>query len=318
MKILITGGLGYLGGRLASYLLNLGYKVFLGTRNSPNSISEPLSDAIPVQMDWQNSISLKSATCGMNTVIHAAGMDAQTCLTNSTKAMEVNGLNTSRLIKAAIANGVKRFIYPSTVHVYRNPIIGDIDETTPTTNLHPYATSKLAGEKIVLYEKQIGKIQGIVLRLSNGSGHPIFPHINCWHLVFNDLCRQAVEKKKLILHSEKSIERNFITMRDLCLGITHFLQLPENYLDNSPFNICSKKSHSLQQIADLIAVNCKNILGYTPELISYAQEIETNTNRKLHLCTKKSEKTGLTLHQNLEQEIKDTLLFCAKHYSSLK
>ena len=199
MQILITGGFGYLGGRLASHLLHQGFKVFLGTRKSVKSVKEPLAETIPVQMEWANTFSLESATSGIDTVIHAAGMESLACSANPTKALEVNGLNTAMMVKAAVANGVKRFIYISTAHVYRSPMIGDIDETTPTTNLHPYATSKLSGEKVVLYANQIGKIQGVVLRLSNGSGHPVFPDTECWHLILNDLCRQAIEKKELIL-----------------------------------------------------------------------------------------------------------------------
>ena len=152
MRVLITGGLGYLGGRLASYLLHQGYKVFVGTRKGLKSVEDPLSDSIPVQIDWTSNISLESATRGMNTVIHAAGMDAKSCSANPVKALEVNGINTAKMTEAAIANGVQRFIHISTAHVYKNPMIGNINEATSTTNLHPYATSKIAGENVVLHE----------------------------------------------------------------------------------------------------------------------------------------------------------------------
>ena len=54
---LITGGLGYLGGRLAYHLLHHGHDVFVGTRKKIKSVKEPLSDAVPVQMDWDDFIS---------------------------------------------------------------------------------------------------------------------------------------------------------------------------------------------------------------------------------------------------------------------
>jgi UDP-glucose 4-epimerase len=314
MRVLITGGLGYLGGRLASHLIYKGYKVFVGTRKGIKSVKDPLSDTIPVIMDWTKNSSLESATRGMDTVIHAAGMDAKACSVNPTKALEVNGLNTAMMLEAAITNGVKRFIYLSTAHVYRCPMFGNLDETTASTNLHPYATSKLAGEKVVLYAKKIGKIQGIVLRLSNGSGHPVFPENECWHLILNDLCRQAVEKNKLTLHSENSIQRNFISMSNVCLGIEHFLQLSVNYFDDSPFNLCSKESLTLHQLAHMIKKRCKAVLGYDIEILSKSHGGKRN-NRGLHLCTIKTEKTRLALLDNLEQEIDNTLLFCKSHFS---
>ena len=70
MQVLITGGLGYLGGRLASHLLHQGYKIFVGTRKGIESVKEPLSNAIPVQIDWSDQVSLESATSGMEAVIH--------------------------------------------------------------------------------------------------------------------------------------------------------------------------------------------------------------------------------------------------------
>tara|TARA_B100001146_G_C15811256_1_gene276906 strand:+ start:110 stop:292 length:183 start_codon:yes stop_codon:yes gene_type:complete len=58
------------------------------------------------------------------------------------------------------------------------------------------------------------------------------------------------------------------------------------------------------------------VLGYDLEISSKSQERKNKGNRVLHLSIKKSEKTGLTLEQNLEQEIDNTLLFCKKHFYS--
>jgi len=316
MRLLITGGLGYLGGRLANHLLDHGHKVYLGTRKRLKSINEPLSGTTTVQMNWMDTNSLEMATKGIDTVVHSAGMAADACSENPSGAFEVNGLYTEMLLEAAINSQVRRFIYLSTVHVYRSPLTGILDETVRTTNIHPYATSKLEGEKKVLYAQEIGNIQGIVLRISNGCGHPVFPDTECWHLIINDLCRQAVEKKSLILHSDSSIQRNFITMSNICKGIEHFLKLSQSSLEKSPFNLCSKKSHSLKQIALLVSARSKEILGYEVEIFCKSNEGEGKNNRELQLSSKKTEETGLNLQENLLQEIDNTLLFCKSHFSS--
>ncbi len=69
------------------------------------------------------------------------------------------------MVEAAVAKIVKRLIYLSTIHVYKNPMEGKIDETTPTTNLHPYAISKLAGEKVVQYASKKGEINSLNMYL---------------------------------------------------------------------------------------------------------------------------------------------------------
>ena len=104
-------------------------------------------------------------------------------------------------------------------------------------------------------------------------------------------------------------------MSNVCLGIEHFLQLSSNYLDDSPFNLCSKTSLSLQQIARQIAKRCKGVLGHDLEILPKIPVMKSKTDRGLHLSKSKLEKTGLILEQNLEQEIDDTLLFCKKHFS---
>lgn len=316
MSILITGGLGYLGARLTFHLQEKGYNVLVGTRKEIKNYKVPLNEKNFVKMDWDCEFSLKSSVKGIDTIIHTAGISAKLSIEKPSEALKVNGLYTSKLIDIAIENHVKRFIYISTVHVYKEPLTGDIDESSTTNNLHPYATSKIAGEKAVLYAKQLGLIQGIVLRLSNGSGHPVFPDTECWHLLLNDLCKQAVQKKELILKSESSLEINLIPMTNVCLGIEHFLQLPEDHLDDSPFNICSNKNLTLYQVAHQVSERSKVVLGYDVE-ISFKNKVEEKNNtRRLYLNNTKSEKTGLNFQENLVQEIDDTLFFCKSHFST--
>ena len=105
-------------------------------------------------------------------------------------------------------------------------------------------------------------------------------------------------------------------MIDICFGIEHFLQLSEKFLEASPFNLCSERCYSLEQLSNLIAKRCKVVLGYDLEIKNKSLEIKNKNNNGLRLLTKKSKKTGLTLPQNLVQEIDNTLLFCETHFST--
>ena len=315
MKILITGGLGLLGGRLAHLLLKKGHEVFIGTRKSLKSIPEPLSESVPIQIDWSNFSTLKSASKGIDAVVHAAGLNAQSCTSNPSLALDVNGLYTASLLEAAKDKGVKRFIYLSTIHVYCSPLVGTIDESHPAKNLHPYATSKLAGEKNILYANQMKQIQGVVLRLANGSGYPIFPEIDCWHLLVNNLCRQAAENRELNLHSQENQERNFISINELCLGIEHFLRMPESFIDNVPFNLCSEQSNSIKDIAHLVASRSKLVLGHRPEIVYKKANKKIIYGKKLRIDSLKIKKTGLFINNNLDTEIDNTLMFCASNFA---
>ena len=80
-------------------------------------------------------------------------------------ALNFNAVCTARLVSASLQANVQRFIYLSTAHIYGNPLQGLITEETLPTNYHPYATSKLAGEKVVLHSASLGTMKTIVLRL---------------------------------------------------------------------------------------------------------------------------------------------------------
>jgi UDP-glucose 4-epimerase len=148
-RVLITGGFGFVGGRLATYLAQKGHHVILGSRIT--SISPAwLPHAEVIQIDWDDEVALEHICSQVDVVIHAAGMNTQDSTADPIAALAFNGLATARLVTAACWKGVQQFIYLSTAHVYANPLVGVITEESCPRNLHPYATSHLAGEQEVL------------------------------------------------------------------------------------------------------------------------------------------------------------------------
>lgn len=265
MRILITGGFGFIGGRLAVHLTQAGHQIVLGTR-STNKAPAWLPQAEVAQIHWHDAEYLEHTCQGIDVVIHAAGMNAQDCAVDPVVALEFNGVATSRLVAAAIRACVPRFIYLSTAHVYDNPLTGTITENTCPRNLHPYATSHLAGEYAVLGANQRGQIRGIVLRLSNAFGAPVHSNVNCWMLLINDLCRQAVETHKLVLQTNGLQQRDFIGMVDVCL-ITGQLAIGNNdSLSTGLFNVGTGVSQSVLEMAQIIQQRCKQVLGLKLEL----------------------------------------------------
>ena len=224
MKILITGGFGYIGGRLAKAIIaNTEHRVILGSRES-KSIPNGLDGATGVLIRWDSPESLNRITSGVDVVIHASGMNSQDCEDDPNMALEVNGIATSNLLMAAIKQKVGRFIYLSTIHVYGTPLAGRITEDSPTVGIHPYATSHQAGEDAVLMENKKGSIKGIVVRLSNAFGAPIHNDVNCWTLLVNDLCKQAVNHQELVLSSSGRQKRDFVSLTNVCSAIIHLTE----------------------------------------------------------------------------------------------
>lgn len=313
MKILITGGMGYLGGRLVQHLTNqAGFEVIIGSRTFSGPPEWSPKTKL-VQTDWSHPESLLEICSKIDAIVHLAGMNAQDCSKDPTKALEVNGCMTSKLLEAAVSQKVKRFIYLSTAHVYQSPLIGKITEETCPQNLHSYATSHRAGEDTVRAALQRKEIEGIVIRLSNSFGAPVNKNINCWMLLVNDLCKQAILTKHMTLMSSGSQRRDFITLTDACRAINHLLLLPSEKIEHGVFNVGGMWTPTVLEITELIAERIHHVIGFKPEISR-----KENANEKsdsLDYDISKLLGTGFTLghHSIRESEIDELIKFCLKN-----
>ena len=311
MRILITGGFGLIGGRLGQYLQQVGHQVVLGSRE----VVDPpdwLPEAEVVRTEWNNHIALQQVCANVDVVIHAAGMNAQDCAADPVAALEFNGVATARLVKSATNRGVKRFIYISTAHVYANPLVGTVTEDTCPRNLHPYATTHRAGEDSLLGVNQRGEMEGVVLRLSNAFGAPAHKNVNCWMLLVNDLCRQAVQTRKMVLHSNGLQQRNFIPLKDVGRAVRHLLGLPKGDCADGLFNLGGNASLSVWEMAQKIAYRCQVKLGFPPDIERSEPGVDEQVD-SLQYKYEKLLKTGYTLKSVIEEAIDETLFFCATH-----
>ena len=315
-KILVTGGFGYLGGRLAQYLTSQeGYEILLGSRRQ---IRSPpwLPQAKVVQTCWDSPQGLQEVCSGVDCIIHLAGMNAQDCASDPDAAMKVNAVATSHLVQVAFRQKVKRFIYVSTVHVYGSPLEGVITEETTPTSAHPYAISHQAGEDAVLALHQSGEIEGIVIRLSNAYGAPADKDVNCWMLLVNDLCRQAAISGRLVLRSAGLQKRDFIPLDDVIRAIYHFIEFPIDKSGDGIFNLGGEATYRIIDLAELIAGRCEAVLGFRPE-IERPGSVPGESYPELNYKNDKLKETGFSLNGNIKNEIDATLGFCHKNFKKL-
>lgn len=313
MKILITGGFGYIGGRVAKALSESNNnQIVLASRGIKN-VPDWLPTANVVRIEWNRVDSLNAATRGVDVVIHMAGMNAQDCEADPTAALKVNGLSTGRLLQSAIQQGVKRFIYLSTAHVYSSSLTGVITEASCAVNLHPYSTSHRAGEDAVRFSHSCNEIEGIVVRLSNSYGAPSNIDVNCWMLIVNNLCIQALTNEHMILQSSGKQRRDFISLTDVCRSIEHLINLSANKLGNGLFNIGGCWSPTILEMAQLLAERLYVINGKKIPIQSGSLGLQLPSYR-LDYSIKKIANTDFKLTNNITDEIDGLIRFCIKHY----
>jgi len=315
MNILITGGFGYLGGRLSQFLSNMDqYQILIASRSS-REIPVWAPNAEIVSIDWKSDQLIDQLTSQVEMIVHMAGMNAQDCAAHPIEALEVNGIATARLIQSAVRQGVKRFIYLSTAHVYGSPLTGAITEKNCLSNLHPYATSHRAGEDVLRSAHQRKEIEGVVIRLSNAYGPPAHADADCWMLLVNDLCRQVVVTKRMVLRSSGLQLRDFITLSDVCSAVKHLLELPSPDLNDGLYNVGGNAARVID-MAEMIQARCSKVLGFRPK-IAYKDSIEKGDGSSLEYCTNKLLATGFFIKNDRLSEIDETLYFCNEFFEDV-
>jgi UDP-glucose 4-epimerase len=265
MNILVTGGRGYLGGRIARNFLDLGHTVSITTRQQVNDNFSETSIKI-IDLDWSSLSQLAQACKGIDVVIHAAGMNADYCLSHPDLAIEFNGNATERLAVASEESGVKKFIYVSTAHVYSDLLTNFIDEDSPTRNKHPYATSHLLGERGVLQSKNMGDMQRCVLRVSNVYGKPEEKNTTCWKLVVNDMARQVAVHGSILLKTNGKQKRDFVPMNDLLNFISGISRETFYFEQPQIINLGSGESMSILEMASLISEISQSVFEFSPSI----------------------------------------------------
>ena len=312
MRILITGGYGLVGGRLAAHMSQGGHEILLGSRKAKASCSW-LPDTVNVETRWENQRDLEKICDGVEIVIHAAGMNGQDCYADPVGALEFNGVATARLVSAAINQKVKRFVYLSSAHVYSSRLVGIFNEQTCPRNLHPYATSHLAGEKVVLNANNNGCINGLVLRLSNSFGKPMHKHVNCWMLLINSLCLQAIRDKKLKLNSSGLEQRDFIPLSEACRIIGSLSVRPLESKMPPIINLGTGVSTSVMQMTSLIQK--RFFSKYNQEIaIDRVKPTSGFSSESFQFQTKQLDKLGYKVDQNPNGEIDALLNFCERAF----
>ena len=298
-SVLLTGGFGNIGGRFSSFVADTtNYRIRLSSRQHRDA---PLwaRHATVVTCDLTEPRSLDSATENVDTIFHFASLNDRQCAADQELAYRVNVMGTENLINSAIRNGVKRIVYMSTIHVYGSPLVGRITENTPTSPTHPYGLTHLQAERVL--ESASSDIQGIVIRSGNGFGYPMSRNVDVWHIIVNDLCTQAVRRQSMTLRSSSNIERNFVSLADICRGLLHLDNDDLNLGSSSVFNLGSQESRTLRQMADLIVQRCTAKLGLNVEIIESVPETSSATS--LNFDTSELRRTGFATAEDFVTEI---------------
>lgn len=171
MKILVTGGAGFIGSHITRVLCDKGHKVVVvdDLRFGYKKFVDKRATFLKISLD--DTKSLEKALQGVNIVMHlAASSIIEFSYKQPLSYFENNVTNGVKLLEAMRKNGVKKIIYSSTSSVYGQPLKNPIKESTPTNPLNAYAASKLAFEQALYAYYHAYDIESVTLRYYNAYG----------------------------------------------------------------------------------------------------------------------------------------------------
>ncbi len=173
MKILVTGGAGFIGSHVADAYIEMGHEVVIVDNLSMGNIANVNPSARFVKMNIQDEQILDLFKSERFDVVnhHAAQMDVRLSVADPIYDANNNIIGTINLLQAAVKTGVKKFIFISSGGaIYGEQDYFPADEDHPTRPISPYGITKLSGEKYLYFYHHVYGIQFVVLRYSNVYG----------------------------------------------------------------------------------------------------------------------------------------------------
>ena len=303
--ILITGACGYLGSRLVRYL-SRNYKIIaLGTKY-PNHRKEWLSLINEfIVGDIRDEKTIQSLLKkNVNFLIHLVSLNQRDSNTIPNYVSSINVSPTWNLLENFTKNGLEKFIYFSTIHVYGNELTGKIVESDKSFPYNFYSLSHYLSENILNYYNDTTKTDCINVRLSNSYGSPEFMENNCWWLVINDICQSAYNNNQIKLLSDGSPLRDFIHLNDVCSAVDILLKKERKDTVNNLVNISSGQTFTILELAKIVKNTFYKKYNKDIEISTIENNGKINEG-KMIICNDKLKKLGFNLDFKLEDGILD-------------
>ena len=240
MKVLVTGGAGYIGSVLVRQLLNKGYKVRV--LDSLKFGGEALYDVMMhpdfefFNGDIRDTVAVENALVGIDAIAHLAAIVGDpACKKFSEEANETNWTGSVALFEAAERAGVKRFVFASTCSNYGkmsdpNSFVTEESELRPVSL---YAELKVKFEQYLLKERKDSKICSTALRFSTVYGFS--PRIR-FDLTVNEFTRNATIKGEQEIWGAQ-FWRPYCHVEDLARSVVLVLETEEEKVRANVFNV---------------------------------------------------------------------------------
>ena len=250
VRVLITGGAGFIGHNLALYLANRGFDVVVYDsleRASSLGVSRLREKGVPIIVgDVRDEVKLKSSLREVDVVVHAAAyVDVEESVRKPLMYFSNNVLGTVSAAKCSLESNVDFLVYLSSAAVYGDPKYLPIDENHPTEPISPYGLTKLIGEHVLRFYSKVYGLKHAILRIFNVYGPG---QTSSYAGVVSKFIERLKKGLPPIIYGDGFQTRDFIYVDDVSEAIR--LAIEKKVCDI--FNIASGREVSINELAETI------------------------------------------------------------------
>ncbi|MFC6974508.1 SDR family oxidoreductase [Halomicroarcula sp. GCM10025709] len=261
MRILVTGGAGFIGGHLAERFAGDGHDVVVLDNKDPFydldikshniQAGREAADASDgsyefVEGDVRDADLVTDLVADADYVYHqAAQAGVRPSVENPRKYDEVNVDGTLNLLDACRDEGIERFVMASSSSVYGVPQYLPYDEEHPTTPVSPYGASKLAAERYACSYSEVYGFPAVALRYFTVYGPRMRPN-----MAISNFVSRCMNDEPPIIYGDGTQTRDFTFIEDVLEANVTLLQ--EDAADGQAINIGSTDNIEIKTLAEEI------------------------------------------------------------------
>jgi dTDP-glucose 4,6-dehydratase len=305
MKILVTGGAGFIGSNFINGLLResapwqeiivLDALTYAGNlANLETAIENPRVRF--VKGDIRDTALVGSLMTEVHTVVHfAAESHVDRSILDPNEFISTNVLGTNTLLNSAVHSNISKFIHISTDEVYGSIDSGSWDEDTPIAPNSPYSASKAGSDLVALSFFRTYGLPVIVTRCSNNYGSYQFPE-KLIPLAISNL----IDSKPIPIYGDGLNSRDWLDVRDHCRAIDLII---ENGSVGNVYNIGGGRELSNIEMARLLL----DEFGLDDSFINFVEDRKGHDRRYSVSFDKVNKECGYQPKYKFEESLKETI-----------